>query len=44
MAKGYDVSALAAYVKQNADVILRDAVLGTVEGDSVTKMRKQLGV
>ena len=44
MAKGYDISNLAAYVKTNADVILKDVVLGSVEGDSVANMRKQLGV
>lgn len=44
MAKGYDISKLAAYVKTNADVILKDVVLGSVEGDSVANMRKQLGV
>ena len=44
MAKGYDISQLAAYVKTNADVILKDVVLGSVEGDSVANMRKQLGV
>lgn len=44
MAKGYDISRLAAYVKTNADVILKDVVLGSVEGDSVANMRKQLGV
>lgn len=44
MAKGYDISKLAAYVKTNADVILKDVVLSSVEGDSVANMRKQLGV
>lgn len=44
MAKGYDISQLAAYIKTNADVILKDVVLGSVEGDSVANMRKQLGV
>ena len=41
MAKGYDISNLAAYVKTNADVILKDVVLGSAEGDSVANMRKQ---
>lgn len=44
MAKGYDVSKLTAYIKENADVILKEAVFGKEEGDSVTKMNKQLGI
>lgn len=42
--KGYDISNLAAYIKQNADVILKDSIFGDAEGDSVSKMRKQTGV
>lgn len=41
---GYDVSKLISYVKENTDLLIRDAVLGSVEGESISKMRKQLGV
>lgn len=44
MAKGYDVTNLTNYVKENTDLLIRDAVLGSIEGDSIAKMRKQLGV
>lgn len=39
--KGFNVSGLSAYVKENRDNILRKVIL---EGDTISKMAKQLGV
>lgn len=41
---GYDVSALSEYIKQNEDVLIKEMVIPSIKGDSVEKMRKQLGI
>ena len=40
----YNVSGLSSYVDVKKDVLIRDLVLGYVEGDTISKMAKQLGV
>lgn len=42
--KGYVVSGLTDYVEINKDALIRDVVLGFVEGDTIAKMGKQMGV
>ena len=42
--KGYNVSGLTDYVEINKDVLIRDLVLGFNEGDTISKMGKQMGV
>lgn len=42
--KGYNVNNLSDYVEVNKDVLIRDLVLGINDGDTIAKMRKQLGV
>ena len=42
--KGYNVTGLQDYVEINKDVLIRDVVLGLVEGDTISKMSKQMGV
>ena len=44
MASGYTTSALTAYVEVNKDVLIKGVVLGTVKGDTIPRLRKQLGV
>ena len=44
MASGYTTSALTAYVEVNKDVLVKGIVLGTVKGDTIPRLRKQLGV
>ena len=44
MASGYTVSALTDYVKVNQDVLIKGVVLGGVKGDTIPRLRKQLGV
>ena len=41
---GYNVSGLQNYVDINKDLLIRDIVLGFVEGDTISKMGKQMGV
>ena len=44
MASGYTVSGLTDYVKVNQDVLIKGVVLGGVKGDTIPKLRKQLGI
>lgn len=44
MASGYTVSGLTDYVKVNQDVLIKGIVLGSVKGDTIPMLRKQLGV
>ena len=44
MASGYTVSALTDYVKVNQDVLIKGVVLGAVKGDTIPRLRKQLGI
>lgn len=44
MAKGYDVSNLTDFVKENRDVLVRSIVLGDVNGDTIPMLSKQLGI
>ena len=41
---GYNVSGLTNYVEVSKDTLIKDIVLGYKLGDSISKMRKQLGV
>ena len=40
----YSVTGLSSYVEVNKDTLIRDVVLGYKLGDTISKMRKQLGV
>lgn len=40
----YNASALTDYVQVNRDTLIRDVILGYVGGDTIYKMRKQLGI
>lgn len=40
----YSVTGLSSYVEINKDTLIRDVVLGYKLGDTISKMRKQLGV
>ena len=44
MAYGYDVSNLTTYVETNKDALVKSIVLGDKYGDTVSKLRKQLGI
>ena len=44
MAKGYNVSGLTSFVKENEDVLIRDVVLGGEGGFTVPMLRHQLGI
>ena len=44
MASGYTVSGLTAYVEVNRDVLIKGVVLGGVNGDTIPRLRKQLGI
>ena len=44
MASGYTVSGLTDYVKTNQDLLIKGVVLGTVKGDTIPMVRKQLGI
>ena len=41
---GYTVSGLTNYVEVNKDALIKSVVLGSVYGDTIPNMRKQLGV
>lgn len=41
---GYTVTGLTNYVEVNKDVLIKDLVLGYDKGDTISKMRKQLGI
>lgn len=44
MAKGYNVSGLTAYVKENEDLLIKDLVFAPENGDTIANMAKQLGI
>lgn len=44
MASGYTISGLTAYVDVNRDVLIKGIVLGGVNGDTIPRLRKQLGI
>lgn len=44
MASGYTVSGLTAYVQENRDLLIKGIVLGGVNGDTIPRLRKQLGI
>lgn len=41
---GYSVTGLSSYVEVNKNTLIRDVVLGYKLGDTISKMRKQLGI
>ena len=41
---GYNVTGLTNYVETNKDLLIKNIVLGYDKGDTVSKMRKQLGI
>lgn len=41
---GYNVEGLSQYVKENEGIILKDVVFGSVYGDTIPLMTKQLGI
>ena len=41
---GYTVTGLTNYVEVNKDVLIKDLVLGYDKGDTISRMRKQLGI